>query len=166
MKKLIIINGTMGVGKTTICKSLYKQLENSFWLDGDNCWMMNPFKVDEENKLMVIDNITYMLNNFVKNQICQYVIFNWVIHTDEIMNDIISKLDTSNCEIIKITLTCTEQALINRIENDVKNGIRTVDCITRSIERLSSYDQMNTIKIDTTNKEIATIVNEIKTLIL
>jgi len=46
-KKLIIINGTMGVGKSTISKALYKNLENSVWLDGDWCWMMNPFIVNE-----------------------------------------------------------------------------------------------------------------------
>ena len=68
-KKLIIINGTMGVGKTTIIKMLYKELENSFWLDGDNCWMMNPFIVNEENKKMVVDNITYILNSFIKNSL-------------------------------------------------------------------------------------------------
>ncbi len=66
-KKLIIINGVMGVGKTTICKVLYKKLNNSFWLDGDNCWMMNPFVVNEENKAMVLDNIVHVLNNFLKN---------------------------------------------------------------------------------------------------
>ena len=50
MKKLIIINGTPGVGKTTICKALNQNVENSVWLDGDWCWMINPFKVTEENK--------------------------------------------------------------------------------------------------------------------
>lgn len=49
-KKIIIINGVMGVGKTTISKLLYKELENSFWLDGDNCWMMNSFIVNEHHK--------------------------------------------------------------------------------------------------------------------
>ena len=68
-KKLIIINGTMGVGKTTISKMLYKELENSFWLDGDNCWMMNPFIVNEENKKMVVDNITYILKSQIKSSL-------------------------------------------------------------------------------------------------
>ena len=39
-KKLIIVNGVMGVGKTSVCRMLYKELDNSFWLDGDNYWII------------------------------------------------------------------------------------------------------------------------------
>ncbi len=56
-KKLFIVNGAMGVGKTTTCKELSKKLQNSVWLDGDWCWMIDPFVVNEENKRMVINNI-------------------------------------------------------------------------------------------------------------
>lgn len=56
-KKLVIVNGAMGVGKTTTCKELSKKLQNSVWLDGDWCWMINQFVVNEENKCMVINNI-------------------------------------------------------------------------------------------------------------
>lgn len=56
-KKLFIVNGAMWVGKTTTCKELSKKLQNSVWLDGDWCWMINPFVVNEENKRMVINNI-------------------------------------------------------------------------------------------------------------
>ncbi len=54
IKKLIIINGTMRVGKTATSKELNKKLNNSVWLDDDWCWMMNPFTVNDENKNMVI----------------------------------------------------------------------------------------------------------------
>lgn len=164
-KKLIIINGVMGVGKTTISKLLYKELENSFWLDGDNCWMMNPFIVNEENKSMVLDNITYILNNFIKNSSGQYIIFNWVIHTDEIMETILNKLILCNVDVYKISLICKKDALISRIEKDIKNGLRDSSNIERSLERLSLYNKMNTIKIDTTYKDLHTIVYEIKKLI-
>lgn len=50
MKKFVIVNGTMGVGKSTIVSKLYKELQHSVWLDGDWCWLMNPWVVTEENK--------------------------------------------------------------------------------------------------------------------
>ncbi|MGL5755853.1 MAG: AAA family ATPase [Paraclostridium sp.] len=164
-KKLIIINGVMGVGKTTISKMLYKELENSFWLDGDNCWMMNPFVVDDENKNMVLDNISHTLNNFIKNSNTKHIVFNWVIHTDEIMNEILRKLNLCNVDIYKITLTCSKETLISRIEKDIKNGLRNEHNINRSLEKLLLYDKMDTIKIDTTNKDFPIILKEIKDII-
>ena len=60
-KTLIVINGCMGVGKTAVAQALYRRLQHSVWLDGDWCWMMNPWVISEENKRMVEDNITYLL---------------------------------------------------------------------------------------------------------
>ncbi|MDN6899660.1 hypothetical protein [Oenococcus sicerae] len=50
-KKLILIGGTMGIGKTTIGQFLVeKRLENAVFLDGDWCWYMNPWVFNDENK--------------------------------------------------------------------------------------------------------------------
>ena len=35
MKKLTMINGTMGVGKSTVCNKLLNMLSPSAYLDGD-----------------------------------------------------------------------------------------------------------------------------------
>ena len=61
MKTLYLIGGTMGVGKTTVCKELKKELKNSVFLDGDWCWDADPFQVTKETKAMVLRNICYML---------------------------------------------------------------------------------------------------------
>ncbi|WP_338563682.1 AAA family ATPase [Paraclostridium sordellii] len=164
-KKLIIINGVMGVGKTSVSKALYKQLDNSFWLDGDNCWMMNPFEVTSENKYMVIDNITYLINNFIKNSKSEHIILNWVIHTDEIMDSILYKINMNKIDLYKITLICDEDTLVKRIKKDIKSGIRDEDNIKRSLDKLKLYKNMNTLKIDTANKSIDEIVENIKNII-
>ncbi|MGG7151094.1 AAA domain-containing protein [Clostridium carnis] len=160
-KKLIIINGVMGIGKTTICKELYKKLENSFWLDGDSCWMMNPFIVNEENKKMVLDNITYILNNFLKNSSTKYVVFNWVIPTDDIMNDVLGRIDVADISIYKITLMSSKDELVKRIGKDIKLGLRDKGNIKRSLERFDLYHNMNTQKLDTSKKTVENIVQEI-----
>ncbi|MEG1871214.1 MAG: AAA family ATPase, partial [Peptostreptococcaceae bacterium] len=131
-KKLLIINGVMGVGKTTVSKKLYKKLENSFWLDGDNCWNMNPFIVNEENKEMVLNNIGFMINSFLANSSTKYVVFNWVIQSDEIMESVLNKIDTEDIDVYKITLMCTKEELIRRIEDDIKNGLRDEKNVERS----------------------------------
>lgn len=160
-KKLIIINGNMGVGKTATCKKLYKKLQNSVWLDGDWCWMMNPFIVNEENKQMVVNNITYLLRSFLTNSSYEYVIFNWVIHLEEIFAMILNKLDDLEFEVIKITLICNEESLQSRISLDIENNLRDKGNINLSLERNPLYKNMNTIKIDTSNISIVQAVNKI-----
>lgn len=164
-KKLVIINGTMGVGKTTVCKSLYKKLNNSVWLDGDWCWMMNPFDADEYSKKMVIKNIGYLLRSFLDNPKYEYIIFNWVIHIEEIYELILSELKGYKFELYKITLICNKNELKKRIKKDIKNGERTQESIEKSIERIEMYDALDSIKIETSKKTVITITNEIIQLI-
>lgn len=165
MKKLIIINGTMGVGKTATCKELYGKLQNSVWLDGDWCWMMNPFVVNEENKEMVLDNITHLLRNFILNSSFEYVIFNWVIHLEEIFDMVLSKLDGLEFEVIKITLMCNEESYRKRVSEDIKNNVREKEALDMGLERFPLYQNMNTIKIDTSDISISETVSKIVDII-
>jgi broad-specificity NMP kinase len=148
MKKLIIINGTMGVGKSTVCNILLDKLVPSVYLDGDWCWNMNPFIVSEENKVMVINNITHLLKSYLDNSAFEYIIFCWVIHVEEIFNQILKPLDDFEFELYKISLVCSEESLKSRLEIDVKRGIRDFDIIDKSIQRLSLYNKMDTLKVD------------------
>ena len=56
----------MGVGKTTVCQQLKKELPKSVFLDGDWCWDASPFQVTEETKAMVLDKIVERVNNVVQ----------------------------------------------------------------------------------------------------
>ena len=148
MKKLIMINGTMGVGKSTVCNMLFKMLNNSVYLDGDWCWNMNPFVVSEENKEMVINNISYLLKSYLNNSGYKYIIFCWVMHDEAIFKQILDKLKEFDFELHKVSLVCSEESLKSRLDVDVKNDIRKADVISRSIDRISLYEKMDTIKID------------------
>ena len=75
MKDLYIIGGTMGAGKTATSRALKARLVACVFLDGDWCWDMHPFQVTEETKRMVMDNICYLLNNFIGCSAYQNIVF-------------------------------------------------------------------------------------------
>ena len=82
----------MGVGKTAVCRHLYQALPDCAWLDGDWCWMMHPFVVNEENKAMVLHNITALLRSFLSNSSLKTILFDWVLHEQSIWDDLLSRL--------------------------------------------------------------------------
>lgn len=151
MKTLYLIGGTMGVGKTATCQELKKKLPNAVFLDGDWCWDMYPFVVNEETKAMVMDNITYSLNRFLQCSVLENVIFCWVMHQQSILDEILSRLDLKNCRVVIVSLVCSEEVLRSRLQKDIDAGIRTPDILERSVARLPLYEQLNTVRIDTTD---------------
>lgn len=154
----------MGVGKTTVCQQLKQDLQNSVFLDGDWCWDADPFQITDETKAMVIDNICYLLNNFLKCSVYKNIIFCWVLHEQGIINSILERLDTKNCAVNCISLVASEKSLRDRLSNDIEKGIRTADVMERSIARIPLYQALNTVKIDTTKKTVAMIAHEIRQL--
>lgn len=158
---MFLIGGTMGIGKTTVCRVLKRKLEHAVFLDGDWCWDSDPFQVTEETKSMVLDNICYMLNNFLKCSAYSNVVFCWVMHEQSIIDQILTRVDTKNCKIQKISLICDEETLKKRLQLDIKNGIRLADVIERSLARLKCYTNLDTLKIDTSEKSPEEIAEEI-----
>ena len=154
----------MGIGKTTVCQHLKKELYNSVFLDGDWCWDTSPFQVTDETKGMVLDNITHVLNNFIRCSAYENIIFCWVMHEQSIIDAILEKLDLSDCRVRSISLIAGEKAVRERIASDIAKGIRTPDAMERSLARLPLYQKLNTIKIDTTGKSVQEICGEIRVL--
>jgi len=105
MKQLYLIGGPMGVGKTTICQIMKLKLESSVYLDGDWCWNMNPFIVNEETKKMVLNNIIHVLNDYLECSVFENIVFSWIMHEQSIINDILAGLNIKGHKVHKISLT-------------------------------------------------------------
>ena len=154
----------MGIGKTTVCQYLKKELCICVFLDGDWCWDASPFQVTDETKSVVLDNITHVLNNFIRCSAYENIIFCWVMHEQSIIDTILKKLDLSDCRVRSISLIAGEKVVRERIASDIAKGIRTPDAVERSLARLPLYQKLNTIKIDTTGKSVPEISVEIRSL--
>ena len=93
-------------------------------------------QVTDETKSMVIQNICFLLNQFLHCSAYEHVIFCWVMHEQSIIDSILKHVDKENCNIRVISLVCSSNILIKRLEKDVELGMRTEDVIERSMERL------------------------------
>lgn len=126
MKKLYLIGGAMGAGKSAVGRELNRLANKSVWLDGDDLWRMNPFAVSDITKLMVMKNIRAVINNFLACLDIECVIFTWVMHEQKIIDDILSGLALDGVEVKAVSLVLSEEALKRRLERISPPG-----CVSR-----------------------------------
>ena len=165
MKRLILICGPMGVGKTAVSRELQKRLPNCAFLDGDWCWDMRPFVVNDETKTMVMDNIRHLLNGFLHCSAVENIVFCWVMHEQGIVDAILSGLDLSGAEVRVFALIADEAALTARICGDIARGVRQENVLARSLDYLPKYAELNTAKIDTSRMSAAETARKMEELL-
>ena len=161
MKTLYLIGGTMGAGKTTVGQKMKQKMNNSVFLDGDWCWDAHPFQVTEETKQMVLENICFLLNQFLRCSAYENIIFCWVMHEQSIIDQILANVDRADCGIKVISLMCSPDELRKRLESDISEGKRTRDVVERSVKRLPLYNEVRSRKVFTDHKAVDDIADEI-----
>jgi len=110
---------------------------------------------------MVLQNICFMLNQFIRCSAYENVIFCWVMHEQSIIDAILNGIEAECCEIKNISLVCNEETLRARLQKDIDRGNRAPDILGRSIARIPLYQKLNTAKVVTDEKSVSGIADEI-----
>ncbi|MFQ7289822.1 MAG: hypothetical protein ACLRPV_13510 [Lacrimispora saccharolytica] len=83
------------------------------------------------------------------------------MHEQSIIDKILAGIDAEECNVKSISLMCSEQTLQERLKRDIAEGLREEDIIQRSLSYLPLFQNLNTIKIETTGKTTDEIVMDI-----
>ena len=164
MKTLYMIGGPMGVGKSTVSRELLKILPRCAFLDGDWCWMMQPFTITDETKAMVLDNITHALGNFLRCSELENIVFCWVMHQQQIIDDILARLPLEGVRVLCVSLTASPEALTERIRRDIAVGLRNASVLDRALSYLPLYGKVQSVKVDTTALSVAETSTQIRNI--
>ena len=81
---------------------------------------------------------------------------------ESIYDSIATNLHTENCNIWRFTLTCSEEELKLRVENDSHQDGRNFE---KSLERMPRFDAMDTVKIFCDNMSPLQTAEKIKALV-
>jgi len=156
MSKLIVINGTMGIGKSTVAKLVFARLTNAALLDGDDVWRINPFEVNDRTRAVVHNNIRFVLRSYVEAGY-EYVILAWVMHRQEIIDTIVQPLGDLGLEVRVFTLFAEEGAAVQRAL--LRDGAaRNPEGV---ISRLRQSRELRTTQVDTTHRQPAEVADQI-----
>lgn len=128
MKKLIVILGPNGVGKTTAAKAFLDKHTKCAYVDADWCRTINPFLLTASTKKTVTENIYYMFKNYLLCEDIDKIVFPYAFHGErkEIFDTVIRKLkeDGIAFELFSIILKCSMQENVIRCEHDGRDAER------------------------------------------
>lgn len=156
--KVIIINGPMGVGKTTVGKYIAEKCTGTAFIDGDWCLDLHPFVGNQETKTMAIDNILHMIANYKNCSICKMIVLVWLMDEKWVYQKIADGISDMELEAKNFTLVCDKNTLINRWENDKNCEWRTNEWLEVSLKSLSLFSSFDNC-IDTSGLAIDMIAD-------
>ena len=144
--KVIILNGPMGVGKTTVGKLIAEKCPGTAFIDGDWCMDLHPFVGSRETKAMAVDNILHMIGNYMKCSACKMIVLVWLMDDPWVLQSLTEGLIALQAEIRNVTLVCDRENLLCRWENDHTCEWRTDEWLNVSLKSLPGFASMdNTI---------------------
>ncbi|MBT3251676.1 MAG: AAA family ATPase [Candidatus Marinimicrobia bacterium] len=159
---ILIINGSVGVGKTSISFSLQERFKKSIMLDGDYIGAVHPFQIyNEERTQYLYQTLTHLLKFHKKNGYSNFVI-NYVFETPNQLKSLIELLKPMDNEIHSFWLTCSSA------ENRERVRQRNSDDLEWELNRfkeLANIQKENVVKgnigfqIDTTNLTISQVTD-------
>ncbi|MEW6195553.1 MAG: AAA family ATPase [Bacteroidota bacterium] len=157
---IIIINGALGVGKTSVAETIHRKFEKSVHLDGDHIGNVNPFEIYDNNRIKYLYNTLALLVEFHKRNGYPNIVINYVFESPESLNGLISLLVPYDKEIHTYWLTCEKEQQQKRIQGRTRDSIgwelnRFIEL--QNIQRKASMFGFIGKEIDTTMKSIEAI---------
>lgn len=158
--RVIIINGPMGVGKTTLGKYIAEKYEGTAFIDGDWCLDIHPFVGNRETKTMAIDNILHMIDNYRKCLICKMIVLVWLMDEQWVYQKVVDGISDMGLELKNAVLVCDKNNLMDRWKNDTKCEWRTQEWLEVSLKSLLFFSSLEN-GIDTSDLTVDIIADMI-----
>ncbi|WP_040949482.1 AAA family ATPase [Gorillibacterium massiliense] len=166
MKKLILICGANGVGKSTASKALLAAMEKSAYIDSEYCCAIHPFEFTTETIALFKSNIAALMLNSFRSSSIDAVIFPYGFHgpRQQIFQGVLADLELHKIhyELCPILLECDVEENVRRMQNDG----RETDRIERALKNTRHlYDAYDYPRINTTNMTVAETVGAMLSII-
>ena len=112
---ILILNGSLGVGKTSVAEALHWKFDKSVHLDGDAIGDVHPFEIYDPARIDHLYRTLALLIGFhQKNGYANFVI-NYVFESADSLQALLDLLHPLDASIHVYWLTCAEQAQAQRI---------------------------------------------------
>lgn len=124
MKRVIILCGPNGVGKTSICQALLRLTPRSAYVDSDSLRLMNPFVLNDETIPTIAKNLGDVIVNYLECPAVDTVFFSYGLHgrRREVFERVLRRLE--GARLIPFVMECSEEENVRRMRADGRGEAR------------------------------------------
>jgi len=113
---IIVINGPLGVGKTTVARAVLSRLERGVMLDGDAAGEIHPFEIHDPRRVQHLYGTLAMLVAWHQQEAgYQHFVINYVFERPESLVRLVTLLHTLEPDIRVFRLRANPETLRRRI---------------------------------------------------
>jgi len=114
---IIIINGSLGVGKTSVADQLHYKFDRSVHLDGDAIGDVHPFEIYDDTRISHLYRTLELLVGFHQKYGYHNFVINYVFESPESLQDLLDLLLPLDPSIHAYWLTCDIEEQSKRIRD-------------------------------------------------
>ncbi len=151
---ILIINGSLGVGKTSVAEQLHWKFDKSVHLDGDSIGDVHPFEIYDPARIDHLYRALALLVAFHQQNGYQNFVINYVFESAQSLGDLLALLRPLDPSIHIFWLTCNPQEQEQRIRARSRDQIewelaRFIEL--QKIQAAASQEGFIGLEIDTSN---------------
>jgi chloramphenicol 3-O-phosphotransferase len=166
---IIIINGSLGVGKSTTAEALHWKFDKSVCLDDDAIGNVNPFEIYDDARVDHLYRTLELLIQFHQKHGYHNFVINYVFESAASLQDLLDLLQPLDASIHIYWLTCDKDEQAKRVQGRKSDNLdwelgRFVEL--QQIQRKASQQGFIGMEIDTTNLTSGEVADKIWTNIL
>jgi chloramphenicol 3-O-phosphotransferase len=120
---IIIINGSLGVGKSSVADELHWKFDKSVHLDGDYVGDVHPYEIYDEARIDHLYRTLELLIGFHQENGYHNFVINYVFETPDSLQDLLDLLRPLDPAIHIYWLTCDEKEQASRIHGRQRNEL-------------------------------------------
>jgi chloramphenicol 3-O-phosphotransferase len=120
---IIIINGSLGVGKSSVADELHLKFEKSVHLDGDSIGDVHPFDIYDEARIDHLYRTLELLVGFHQKNGYPNFVINYVFESADSLQDLLDLLQPLDLSIHTYWLTCDAEEQAKRIQGRQRNEL-------------------------------------------